>query len=100
MDGLQIFEMSDPANPQTVAFYDTCLGSLDSKSAGVMRGSFGFDVRNEDGLIVVSDMTTGLWIIRMDGFQGWNGEDWGMPDISSVQKWDEPVRGRVISEQD
>ena len=25
----------------------------------------------------------------MDGFNGWNGEDWGVPDISSVQKWDE-----------
>ena len=27
--------------------------------------------------------------VRMEGFNGWNGEDWGMPDISSVQKWDE-----------
>ncbi len=98
MDGLQIFDMSDPANPQTVAFYDTYLGALDANNPGVMRGSFGVDVRNEDGLIVVSDMTTGLWIFRMEGFNGWNGEDWGMPDISSVQKWDEPVRRRVISE--
>ena len=48
-------------------------------------------------LIFMSDMTTGIWIFRMDGFQGWNGEQWGMPDISSVQKWDEPVKPRVIS---
>ncbi len=100
MDGLQVFEMTDPANPQTVAYYDTYLGSLDADNPGVMRGSFGVDVRNEDGLIVVSDMTTGLWTFRMEGFQGWNGEDWGMPDISSVQKWDRPVRARPISEQD
>ena len=97
MDGLQVFNLSDPANPQTVAFYDTYLGNLNSENPGVMRGSFGVDVRNEDGLIVVSDMTTGLWIFRMEGFQGWNGEDWGMPDISSAQKWDEPVKKRVIS---
>jgi hypothetical protein len=55
------------------------------------------DVRNEDGLIVVSDMSTGLWTFRMEGFSGWNGEDWGMPDISSAQKWDEPPR-RPISQ--
>jgi hypothetical protein len=97
MDGLQVFNLSDPANPQTVAFYDTYLGNLTSENPGVMRGSFGVDVRNEDGLIVVSDMTTGLWIFRMEGFQGWNGDDWGMPDISSAQKWDEPVKKRVIS---
>ena len=98
MDGLQVFNLSDPADPQTVAYYDTYLGSLNSENPGVMRGSFGVDVRNEDGLIVVSDMTTGLWIFRMEGFQGWNGEDWGMPDISSAQKWDEPVKKKVISQ--
>ena len=62
-----------------------------------MRGAFGVDVRNADGLIVVSDMSTGLWIFKMEGFQGWNGADWGMPDISSAQKWDSPVPGRPIS---
>jgi len=100
MDGLQVFEMTDPSNPQTVAFYDTYLGQLNQANPGVMRGSFGVDVRNEDGLIVVSDMTTGLWTFRMDGFQGWNGEDWGMPNISSVQNWDEPVRKRPVSQQE
>jgi len=98
MDGLQVFDLSDPTNPQTVAFYDTYLGTLNGDNPGVMRGAFGVDVRNEDGLIVVSDMTTGIWTFRMDGFQKWNGEGWGMPDISSVQKWDEPVkRKRPIS---
>ena len=97
LDGLQVFEMSDPSNPQTVAYYDTYLSSLNSDNPGVMRGAFGVDIRNEDGLILVSDMTTGLWTFRMDGFQGWNGEDWGMPDISSAQKWDVPLR-RPISE--
>ena len=39
--------------------------------------------------IVISDMSTGFWTFKMDGFNGWNGEDWGMPNISSVQNWDE-----------
>jgi hypothetical protein len=26
----------------------------------------------------------------MDGFNGWNGADWGMPNISSAQDWDNP----------
>jgi len=47
-------------------------------------------------LIVVSDMTTGFWAFRMEGFSGWNGADWGMPDISSAQKWDENL-GEISS---
>ena len=48
-----------------------------------------------DGLIVVSDMSTGFWAFRMEGFQGWNGEDWGVPNISSVQDWEKgPVQSR------
>jgi hypothetical protein len=100
LDGLQVFDLSDPANPQTVGFYDTYLPGLTAENTGVMRGSFGVDVRNEDGLIFMSDMTSGFWIFRMEGFQGWNGEQWGMPDISSVQKWDESIRARIISQQD
>jgi hypothetical protein len=52
------------------------------------NGNFGVDVRNADGLIVGSDMSTGFWVLRMDGFDGWNGEDYGMPNISSVQDWE------------
>ena len=48
-------------------------------------GRLGVDVRNADGLIVISDMRTGLWLFKMDGFNGWNGHHCGMPNISSVQ---------------
>ena len=93
-DGLQVFSMLDPANPQTVAYFDTYTGSNDvGGMGGVANGAFGIDVRNEDGLIVVSDMTTGFWVFRMDGFNGWNGEDWGVPDVSSAQKWDDDREG-------
>jgi hypothetical protein len=95
-DGLQVFNMMDASNPVTVAYYDTYVGgpAYDDRSA-MFNGAFGVDVRNDDGLIVISDMNTGFWAFRMDGFLGWNGESWGMPDISSAQKWDKgPGRGR------
>jgi len=97
LDGLQIFNLLDPQNPVTVGFFDTYVGAPNKDRYGMFNGAFGVDIRNEDGLIVISDMTTGIWTFRMDGFQGWNGEDWGMPDISSVQKWG--MRRRPISDQ-
>ena len=85
LDGLQVFSLVDPEHPTTVAFYDTYLASGGND---VMMGAWGIDVRNADGLIVVSDMVTGFWAFRMEGFQGWNGLDWGVPNISSVQDWE------------
>ncbi|MFT4604135.1 MAG: hypothetical protein ACI9W4_000863 [Rhodothermales bacterium] len=94
-DGLQIFSMQDPENPETVGYYDTYTGprNVGAMGGAVGNGAFGVDVRNADGLIVVSDMTTGFWTFRMEGFSGWKGTDWGQPDISSAQKWDEPQPG-------
>ena len=85
LDGLQVFTLSDPKHPKTVGHYDTYLEPEDS---GVMSGAWGTDVRNADGLIVVSDMRTGFWAFRMEGFSGWNGLDWGQPNISSAQDWE------------
>ncbi len=90
LDGLQIFSLMDPKNPKTVAYYDTYLGPPNDPAYRypMFNGAFGVDVRNADGLIVVSDMSTGVWTFRMDGFQGWNGADWGIPNVSSVQDWE------------
>ena len=59
----------------------------------VEQGAFGVDVRNADGLIVLSDMRTGLWLFRMNGFKGWSGKSIGEPDISSVQDFDHGPMG-------
>jgi len=94
VDGLHVFNMMDPTKPYTVGYYDTYerlkndttnSGNVGSTNT-VMAGVFGVDVRNADGLIVVSD--NGFWAFKMDGFDGWNGHQWGMPNISSVQDWD------------
>jgi len=86
--GLQVVYMRDPANPFTYAFYDTYPMPEPYTGAGTARGAFGVDVRNSDGLIVVSDMYSGFWLMRMDGFNGWHGHDWGVPNASTVQDWD------------
>jgi hypothetical protein len=114
-DGFQVLNMMDPTNPYTVGYYSTLSGTklkglnLTSgtspsnpvkESDSIFNGAWGVDVRNADGLIVVSDFRTGFWAFKMDGFDGWNGHQWGMPNISSVQDWDNgpegaPKPGRV-----
>ena len=93
MDGLQVFNMMDPTNPYTVGSYYTCdcllpAGKDGAGAVGGMDGVFGVDVRNADGLIVVSDRRSGFWSFKMDGFDGWNGHQWGLPNVSSAQDWD------------
>jgi hypothetical protein len=57
-------------------------------------------VRNADGLIVISDFHTGFWTFKMDGFDGWNGHQWGVPNNSTAIDWDNgpdgaPKQGKV-----
>ena len=113
-DGFWVFNIMDPTSPYTVGYYDTYdgpnqrgravsgnpeAGFWDPSSADasgyagggrptVSNGAFGVDVRNADGLIVVSDLATGFWAFKMEGFDGWNGHQWGMPNVSSAQDWD------------
>jgi hypothetical protein len=42
---------------------------------------------------MITDMNTGAWFFKLDGFNGWNGEDWGMPNVSSAQDWDHGPSG-------
>jgi hypothetical protein len=77
-DGLQVFNMIDPANPVTVGWYYTCQCQHETGFGGipawngtsVENGAFGIDIRNYDGLIEISDSNTGV------------------PNISSVQDYD------------
>ena len=117
-DGLYVFNMMDPTNPYTVGYYDVFDGphemaretdvylrannaptSTYAGNWGVISGTWGVDVRNADGLIVVSDFTTGFWAIKMEGFDGWNGHRWGVPNISSAQDWDNGPDGALKPEK-
>jgi len=103
-DGLEVFNMVNPANPQTVGWYFTCLcaheSGLDPETLkpgnSVMNGALGVDVRNSDGLVAVSDANSGFWLLRMEGFGGWNGNDWGVPNVSSAQDWDRATPRRFV----
>jgi hypothetical protein len=103
-DGLQVFNMMDPTNPYTVGYYYTCqcpheagvtfrTPPLRAGEGGIANGAWGVDVRNADGLIVISDKVTGFWAFHMEGFDGWNGHQWGLPNISSAQDWDNGPEG-------
>jgi hypothetical protein len=96
-DGLQVVNYMDPTNPHTVAYYSTREGpelggespsGMGYNGGGIYDGAWAVDVRNSDGLIAVSDFNSGLWIMKMEGFDGWNGHDWGMPNISGAQDYD------------
>jgi hypothetical protein len=83
-DGLQIIDVRDPSNPTTAGWYHTCscVHQTGSFPGTVFSGAFELDVRNADGLIVVTDNGTGFWTFRMDGFASWSGK------VSSAQDWD------------
>jgi hypothetical protein len=104
-EGFQVFNMMDPTNPYTVGYYNTRSGpilrgfdmdmgtGLAKEGGSIFNGPWGIDVRNADGLIVTGDFRTGFWSFKMDGFDGWNGHQWGLPNVSSVQDWDNGPEG-------
>ncbi|MBI4501894.1 MAG: hypothetical protein HY700_12140 [Gemmatimonadetes bacterium] len=91
--GLRVLDIRMPQDPVQVGFYDTYTYRVPFEPGGVAFGAYGLDVRNVDGLIVVADDYSGFWAFKMDGFDGWNGHDWGMPNVSSVQDWDNGPEG-------
>ena len=101
-DAFHVLNLMDPTNPYDVGYYVTrpgpylhgigIAGFTDARAGGrsnsMYEGAWGVDVRNADGLIVISDFDSGFWALKMDGFDGWNGHQWGMPNVSSAQDWD------------
>jgi len=87
--GFQVFNLRDPEEPYTYAYLRTSSspqGAIDDSPDDV-HGAVAVDVRNSDGLIAVADRETGLWLVRLEAFQGWDGRGDGLPNISSVQNW-------------
>ena len=71
-----------------MGYWDTYNYDVPYSGGSTAKGLFGVDVRNADGLIVGSDMHSGFWAWRLEGFDGWDGREWGVPDISSAQDWE------------
>jgi hypothetical protein len=93
-DGLQVVDIRDPKNPKTVGWAYTCgcqhmTGYVDEQhihGPSVFSGAMESDVRNADGLIVVSDLNTGFWAFRMDGFSRTSR----VRRIGNVRPWRRP----------
>ncbi len=94
-DGIQVFNMMNAYDPYTVGYQQTWDGPPGDISDDLFArtGTWDIDVRNRDGLIAATDARSGLWLLRMEAFEGWDGRGWGFPDISNAQNWkDGPTR--------
>ena len=60
-DGVRIFDISNPCFPYEVAWYDTWPGDA---LAGEYRGAWGVYGFLSSGKVLVSDMQTGLYVLR------------------------------------
>jgi hypothetical protein len=93
-DGLHVVNMRNAFEPYTEGFFRTWDGPV-SKPGEPYNGARDVDVRNHDGLIAVADAHTGLYLIRMEGFQGWDGRGWGLPNVGHVQDWENGPVGQT-----
>ncbi|MEO0559460.1 MAG: hypothetical protein AAF170_14890 [Bacteroidota bacterium] len=84
-EGLRMVNLRNPFEPFTTAYFHTYDGPV---TADGPRGAVDVAVRDADGLVAVSDETTGLWLLAIEDFTHWDGRGWGVPNLSSTQRWD------------
>ncbi|MFT7604917.1 MAG: choice-of-anchor B domain-containing protein [Saprospiraceae bacterium] len=63
-DGVQVFDISDPNNPHTVAYYDTYPNNTEYNG---YKGCWGVYPYLPSGNILASDFNSGLFVLRLDG---------------------------------
>ncbi len=81
-DGIQVFDVSDPLNPFTAAYYDT--NPSDTAYAG-FEGNWGAYPFLPSGLILASDVLTGLYVLELDqSISLLNIDPPTTPDISAI----------------
>lgn len=66
LDGIQVFDISDPENVVRVAYYDTY---PDNTQYGEYRGCWGVYPFFPSGVIVGSDMNNGLFVVSLDSLE-------------------------------
>lgn len=59
-DGIQVYDISDPANPERVLYYDTFEGANDNR----YKGNWGVYPFLPSGNILISDMQRGLFVLE------------------------------------
>ena len=85
--GLYVINIFDPAAPYTDAWFRPDPPSETAPLLRQRQGVVSVNIRNHDGLIVATDHTHGLWLLRLEAFGGWHGQNWGVPNVSEVQDW-------------
>ncbi len=85
--GLYVINIFDPTAPYTDAWFRPDPPSETAPLLRQRQGIAAVNIRNHDGLIVATDRTHGLWILRLEAFGGWHGQNWGIPNVSDVQDW-------------
>lgn len=65
-DGFRVLDVSNPANPIEVAFYDTYPGPRKSGDHPVFHGAWGVYPYFPSGKVAVSDMNTGLYVLTVN----------------------------------
>ena len=70
-DGLQVYDISDPAAPQRVSYYDTSDWPFDNN----YRGAWGIYPYLPSGNVLVTDMQNGLFILEGPGDDCANREE-------------------------
>ena len=80
--GLQVFDISDPSNPNLVAWHDTHL----QESYDGYQGSWGVHSALPSGKVLVTDIIHGLFVLELNPeileFCSWDVELWNGQEIS------------------
>ncbi|TNE78831.1 MAG: choice-of-anchor B family protein [Bacteroidetes bacterium] len=63
-DGVYVFDMDDPAKPRVIAWYDTY--PQNGNGYGGFQGCWQAFPDYPSGTVIASDMTNGLFVLRMD----------------------------------
>lgn len=61
-DGVHVLDVSDPTNPRRIAYFDTSNGSWTDP----WHGDWGVYPYSDSGIIYLSDIENGLYVVRMD----------------------------------
>lgn len=91
-DGLQVFDIADPENPERIAFYDTFYGN----EYYSFNGAWGVYCFLPSERILISDRTSGLYLFRLDDITGIADTE----QEPEIRLYPNPTQGEVTIESD